>query len=317
MNIRYIAVFTLLGIIGTATNGKAGQPGYEFLRTYVGARPAAMGGAFLSVTGDVHSVYYNPAALASLNTRQLTFSYLNSFLDFQSGFLAYSYQHEKFGHFGVGTHFENYGDFTETDEAGNEGGKFSAGDLLVMGDYAFKFSEDFYLGVSFKFIHSTLASYTSTAVAGDFGLIYRFPDQDLQIGFGIFNFGTVTSAFVETKDALPLNFRVGLSKKLAHLPLLLSVEGFQYQNENFHFIVGGEFTVTPFLFLRLGYNSIGRDQKIGSSSQFAGVSIGTGITLANAVQFKNTFWQRFSFDYALTSAGAIGRLNRISVGFRL
>ena len=108
-----------------------------------------------------------------------------------------------------------------------------------------------------------------------------------------------------------------LSKKLAHLPLLLSVEGFQYQNEKFHFIVGGEFTVTPFLFLRLGYNSIGKDQKIRSGSQFAGVSIGIGITLANAVQFKNTFWQRFSFDYALTSAGAIGRLNRISVGFRL
>ena len=45
----------------------SGEAGYQFLRTYSGARPSAMAGAFISITGDIHSIYFNPAGLAELN----------------------------------------------------------------------------------------------------------------------------------------------------------------------------------------------------------------------------------------------------------
>ena len=60
--------------------------GYDFLRTFVGARPSAMAGAFISVQGDIHCLAYNPAGLAALDSKQGTASYLNHLLDFQSGF---------------------------------------------------------------------------------------------------------------------------------------------------------------------------------------------------------------------------------------
>jgi hypothetical protein len=145
-----------------------------------------------------------------------------------------------------------------------------------------------------------------------------FPQHDLQIGFGIFNVGAVASAFIETKDELPTNYRVGFSKRLAHLPLLINVEGYQYLEEDFQFIVGGEFTITPFLFLRISYNSVGKDQKIGQNGDnYAGVSVGTGISLDKTVRFQNSFWQNLSFDYSFTSAGNVGNLNRLSISLRL
>lgn len=315
--LKKILMVTLLGLICLPTISKSGVKGFEFLRTYVGARPSALGGAFIAVSGDVHSVYYNPSAIATLPEKQLTFSYLNSFLDFQSGFMAYSFQKPGIGYFGIGTFYMNYGELTEVDENGNEGGTFGANNLVLLTDYALKFSDDFFVGVSLKFINFSIYDYNSTAFAADFGLLYQFPAQDLQIGFGIFNAGTVTSAFVETKDDLPLNYRVGATKRLAHLPLMVSIEGYQYIDEDFHFIVGGEFTVTPFLFLRLSYNSVGKDQKIGQNGdKYAGVSIGTGVSLDQAARFQNTFWQRLSFDYSFTSAGNVGSLNRLSMGLR-
>ena len=311
-------VIVILGFIMIPTISKSQVSGYEFLRNYVGARPSALGGAFIAISGDVHSVYYNPSALATLKGKQLTFSYLNHFLDFQSGFVAYGFQMPGIGYFGIGTHYMNYGEFLRADENGNEEGTFGAGDLVVLTDYAIKFSEDFFVGASFKFISATYAEYNSTAIAFDFGLLYQFPAQDMQIGFGVFNAGTVTSAFVESKDDLPLNYRVGASKGLAHLPLMVSVEGYQYIDENFHFIIGGEFTVTPFMFLRLSYNSVGKDQNIGQNGdKYAGVSIGMGVSFDQTTRFQNTFWQKLSFDYSFTSAGNIGTLNRLSIGLRL
>jgi len=311
-------IILLMNILCFSTISFAGVRGFEFLRTHVGARPSALGGAFLTIPGDVHSVYYNPSALATLNQRQLTFSYLNHFLDFQSGFVAYGFHKPGIGYFGIGSHYLNYGEFKRTDELGNVDGEFGAGNLVLLADYAVKFSQDFYLGVALKFIHSKIAEYSSTAYAADFGLLYMFPQYDLQIGFGVFNVGTVASAFINSKDELPMNYRVGVSKRLAHLPLLINVEGYQYLDEDFQFIVGGEFTVTPFLFLRVSYNSVGKDQKLGQNGDnYAGVSIGTGVSLDKAVRFQNSFWQKLSFDYSFTSAGNIGNLNRLSVSLRL
>lgn len=42
----------------------------------VGARPLAMGGAFIAVADDANSTYWNPAALALMNSRQVTAVYI-------------------------------------------------------------------------------------------------------------------------------------------------------------------------------------------------------------------------------------------------
>ncbi len=46
-----------------------------------GARPLAMGGAFVAVTGDVHGVYWNPAGLATIPSTQFTWTSFFTDLD--------------------------------------------------------------------------------------------------------------------------------------------------------------------------------------------------------------------------------------------
>ena len=109
--------------------------GYDFLRTFVGARPSAMAGAFISVQGDIHSLAYNPAGLAALDSKQGTASYLNHLLDFQSGFLAYA-QPFALGTAAIGLHFFDYGQFERKDENNLGSGEFGANSMALSVGYS-------------------------------------------------------------------------------------------------------------------------------------------------------------------------------------
>ena len=290
-----------------ATGLQAAGTGFEFLRTPVGARASAMGGAFVAMPGDVHDVFYNPSGLSLISQRTGTFSYLKHVLDFQSGFVAVAQPVENWGRMGVGLQYFNYGSFQKADASGNQLGTFGASNVAVTFSYANALfqahNSNIHYGVSVKFIYSKIAQYASTAMAADFGFTYETPIQGLVVAGGVFNVGKSFSPFIRTKEALPFNYRLGFSKILAHLPLQLSAEGYKFGNENFGFAFGGEFTITQNFFLRFGYNSIGKEQKLGvSQDKFAGISFGTGFV-----------WNGYHLDYGLTASGAIGNLNRLSI----
>ncbi|HDP99025.1 MAG TPA: PorV/PorQ family protein [bacterium] len=298
-----------LGMVVVVTDAAAAekQAGYHFLRSYAGARPSAMAGAFISMTGDIHSTYFNPAGLAEMPVRIASASYLNHILDFHSGSIAYSQPIKKIGQMGVALNYMSYGEFSATDVSGNKTGSFNAGSFYLTTSLARKLSDNLMVGGSSKFIHSTIDNYSSSAIAVDLGVIYHVPFiEGLNIGCGVFNLGTALSTFIEEKDPLPLNLVGGFSKKLEHLPLEYSVAVNKYIDDDIRINVGGEFTLTEGAFLRLGYNSLGQSQKIGGDGdQFAGVSLGLGF-----------HWRSYQFDYGLSSYGAIGFLNQISFSYQ-
>ncbi|MFQ5769372.1 MAG: PorV/PorQ family protein [bacterium] len=276
--------------------------GFEFLRTFVGARPSAMAGAFVAIPGDIHNLVYNPAGLALLTKRQATLTYLNHLLDFQSGFFAYA-QPLSQGTLAVGLHFFDYGQFEGKDENNKDTGDFGSNSMTFSVSYSKTVYKELSLGGSAKFIRFQIADFTESALAADLGVIYSIPDKRLNFGFGIFNLGTTTSAFIDTKDDLPLNFQLGVSKELEHLPLLISGALIKFKDEGIDFRIGGEFKISEPLFLRLGYNSIGQDQKVETSKDnLAGISFGLGFKL-------NTF----NLDYSFSSFGEVGSLNRITL----
>ena len=59
--------------------GLTASPLRAFDEFSVGARPAALSGAFTAVADDVHSVYYNPAGLGLLPRPELTAYYARLF----------------------------------------------------------------------------------------------------------------------------------------------------------------------------------------------------------------------------------------------
>ena len=280
--------------------------GYAFLRTPVGARPSAMAGSFTAMSGDPHNIYYNPAGVGSIDSRTATFGYLNHILDIQSFFGAYVMPHSK-GTYGLAVQYTSYGDFKRTNEFGQEEGSFGASNMVVYLSYSQLRGKHFMLGANVKYIRSELEVFSSDAVALDLGFIYHSTLLgNLDFGGGLFNAGGVISAFDVTKEKLPLNAQIGVSKRLEHLPLRYSLALVKYFDDNFVFRAGGELNLATGLFLRLGYDTIGSDQKVGTDSdRFAGLSLGLGLE-----------HQRYKIDYGISSFGEVGSLNRFSFGMK-
>src|SRR5690348_11799385 len=71
---------------GTFT--KAGSDGGLVLKMPVGARAAAMGGAFSGLADDITAIYWNPAGIASLKDADVDFEYAQSFGDVTYDFIG-------------------------------------------------------------------------------------------------------------------------------------------------------------------------------------------------------------------------------------
>lgn len=295
--------YSLLAFFLFATSVFAADPiGFAFLRTPVGARPAAMGASFLAVSRDPHAIYYNPAGLANVPTRTGAFGYLNHVLDIQSFFGAYVHPHAH-GSYGFAINYADYGEFTRMNEFGEENGSFGANTAVAYLSYSYLRAEKLQLGVNLKLIRAQLDKFTADAVALDFGFIYQSSfTGNLTLAGGIFNLGKERSAFIKTKERLPLNFQLGVAKRLAHLPFMYSLTLLKYIEEDLRFRAGGEFTLSKGLFMRLGYDSVRGDQKVGTDAdRFAGLSFGLGLTIHD-----------YLLDYSLSSFGEVGSLNRLT-----
>lgn len=300
---RTLFFFLALFLVGRINAASPATSGFQFLKMQVGARAAAMGGAFLAISGDVNSLFYNPAGIASLTARSASFSYQDDLLDFNSGFVGYVQPNVGPGTIGVSVLYRDYGNFDRTDVSGQELGSFGANSIALAGSYGLSPMNNVLVGGSLKYIRGSIDAYSADAVAVDIGAVYRIPEQQLAFAVGLFNAGMPLSAFIGEKNNLPMQFRAGLSKTLAHLPLLIGLNFYKYNDEPWYVALGGEFTITPNLFLRLGYDSYGRDLGVDSSKDtLAGAALGAGF-----------LWQTISFDYAYSSLGALGSLNRFTI----
>lgn len=302
-----IVLFILISF--TVTNSFA-QNVFEFLRTDMNPRSAALGGSFISNHDDPNVIFYNPAGLKLLSNSPASFSFTKHLLDINLASVSFSKEFDNIGRFGAGIKYINYGSFTETDENGNKGSDFNASELAFIIGYANSLDENFYYGTNVKFIYSGIAGYSSTAAAFDVGLHYNIPSQELNIGISLNNIGSQLSTYLNTKEDLPFDMGFGISKKLEHLPLRLSLDfhKLNMERDNFGqrfkaFSVGAEFSLSKVLSLRLGYENEKRnDLKIGTFAGLAGFNIGLGAKI-----------NEYNFDYAYSSMGQIGSLHRIGV----
>ena len=167
-----------------------------------------------------------------------------------------------------------------------------------------------YLGGAVKGIYSTIGGYSSTGIAADLGVLYTIPSSRFALGATIRNLGAQLSSYGSVSEDLPLDIGLGASIVPKGLPLLLNVGVHRLNDDAADFVsrfraftVGGEFTLSRVILLRVGYDNARRkDYKIGSSADLAGFSAGLGILVSG-----------YHFDYALSSLGKAGNLHRISL----
>jgi hypothetical protein len=290
------------------------QNTYEFLRVDMSARAGALGGTFVSNTDDPNVIFYNPAGINLLNENPISFSFVKHLMDINLASLSYSMDFEDIGRFGGAVKYINYGTFTEADEFGNRGGEFGAGEVAFIIGYANSLDENFSYGANIKYIYSSIADRNSSGLGFDVGLNYFIPEDDFCVGFSAMNMGTQLSSYYEEKEKLPLDISIGVSKKLEHLPLRLSLDFHKLNEDRDDFIqrfkafsVGAEFTLSKVLRLRFGYDNEKRsDLKIDSSAGIAGFNAGLGALISSYI-----------FDYGFSSMGVIGALHRVTVSTTL
>lgn len=305
MNKLFLVLLSVL-LAGNLT----AQTTYDFLRIDMSARAAALGGSFVTNNDDVEVIFYNPAGLSFLENNPITFSFVKHLLDINLFSLAYSTEFDDIGRFGGAIKYINYGTFDEADEFGNRTGEFSAGELAFLIGYTNEFSDNFYFGANAKVIYSSIADKSSSGIGVDLGVNYELPEQKLNLAAAVLNLGAQISSYINTKEDIPLDVIVGVSKRLENLPVRLSLDFHQLNKDRDEiyqhlkgFSIGTEFYLSEVFTLRFGYDNERRSEmKIGSSSGIAGFNGGLGVKVSEYV-----------FNYGYSSLGSIGAMHRVGL----
>ena len=285
-----------------AINESAGTTGFNFLKIGVGARAAALGGAYTAIEGALEAPGWNPAGLLGVAQRSASVSFNNYLVDTQAGFLNLALPGPR-RTWGLNLNYFTYGDMRRTDANGQDLGSFAASDLalgLTMAQPLW--NERLKLGVSIKAAYSSIDDYTSDAYMVDIGLLTAGPLRGMTIGASISNLGTVRTGYTDNfKDSLPVNLSLGIAHSPAHTPLPMTIlVDLNTPNDNDPYIAAGaEIRLANGLFIRPGYST----QQTGlQGDDPLGITAGAGLAM-----------QGYHLDYAFTSYADLGDVHRFSL----
>jgi hypothetical protein len=309
---RILFILAITGCASTALLPQ--QRTYDFLRTDVSARTAALNGSFVSMKDDPNVLFYNPASIGTMSMPKVSVSYVNHLMDVNAGSLSYGQTLEGVGSIGAGILYMNYGSFNRTDEFLNVLGTFNAAEIALVAGIAAHYDDDILVGMNVKYIYSSIAEYTSTALAVDLGFLYDIPSQNLSIGGSVLNIGQQLKSYAGVTELLPLDVKFGITKRPEHLPVSLNIDfhrlnegGDKFFDRFSNITIGAEFLMSKSLRLRVGYNNKQRKElKTGTSAGLGGFSLGAGLVLKD-----------YQIDYSYNSYGVFGGIQRFSLGINL
>jgi hypothetical protein len=304
---KKLGVFVLAVLISSTLTA---QSTYDFLRLDTSPRAAALAGSYVATGDDPNVIFFNPAGINLLTGTPVSFSFLKYLMDINCASLSASTEIADIGRFAAGIDYINYGTFTRADETGADLGTFSAGEMAILLGYGNQIDENFYYGANVKFIFSSIAGISSSAIAADLGLFYTIPDSKWNFGFSVLNAGKQIKSYYSIKEDLPLDVRLGFSKEFAKIPFRF-FWSFNRMNDSQNNILshfkqitfGGEFKVGKSLRLRFGYdNDMRNDFRIGTNAGLAGFNVGFGFVVKN-----------YNVDYSFSSMGVVGALHRFGI----
>jgi len=319
------------------STAKVGTTAAQFLKIGVGARALGMGGAQVGVTGDISSIYWNPAALSRMNvSSELTFNHANWLADIDYDFAAGVLPIGDAGTFGLSiislrTPEENV---TTVAYPEGDGRKWNATSLAVGLSYAKNLTDRFSIGFSAKYISESVWSENASGFAIDVGTLYMSEIPGLNIGASISNFGTsmrldgrdinfnydpdnnigtgpnnIPSQLQTEEFPLPLTFRIGIAwdvvQNMEDFRATVAVDA-THPNDNTEYVNSGlEVAWREILFARVGYKSLWlRDSEQGLTW---GLGVHYGIT--NVATLK--------VDYGFADYGRLKNVQYFSFGVQL
>lgn len=294
-----LIVFSGAGL-AIAGNG-VGTSAFQFLQIGVGARPAALGGAFVGMSDDINALYWNPAGLAGLKRGELSMTHALWFEDISYSNIAYG-QPAFGGIVGAAFNILRTGDIPTADNTGLRlGGEYSMMDMMGAISYARGWGR-LALGATLKFISSRIEEESARSVAADFGLHYRIrpAGKRFDVGLSVQNAGA-KAGYVSEKYSLPTIVRAGGTLELFRGFLISSELDYFERSASVHSgIEYYQVLGTAGLSLRAGYKT--DTPELGALS---GLTTGLGLKLGD-----------YRLDYAWNSFADLGATHRISLGIK-
>jgi len=285
---------------------KSGSAGLQFLKIGVGAREAAMGEAFTSLSEGVNSVFWNVAGIGFITRPAATFSHSNWLVESSHDACAVAIPIRSIvvGISAVSFRIQDFEETTVTDPNGN-GNMISAGDYLVALAIARRFTDKLTIGLQFKYAEEVLDNYNYGNVLFDVGTIYRTGFRDLKLAFALQHFGP-DKVLADQQFRMPLLFRVGASDNVFNNNthrLTVTGELLHPTDANEYICVGLEYEFLKMLAMRGGYRA-------NDSEHY--LTTGFGLRLPSVGRFGT------SVDYAYVSYGKIfGATHRFTLGISI
>ena len=323
-----------------------GTTAANFLEIDVGSRGTSMGGAFVSVTNDLSSIFWNPAGLTGVRNQEVMFIYQPWILDINHVFTGAAVNVPSMGTFAAGLTYMSYGDEPVTTVANPEG----TGELYAASEYAIGISFSrkivnwFSFGATGKFVSSNIWHMNATAAAVDLGVIittdFFVPNEDrqkgLKIGMSISNYGSrmrydgidllnpiditddngnfenVPGLFRTEQWELPLIFRIGVSMQpiaTHNQDLIIALDALHPNNNSESINLGAEYE-----FRQNGVTSYflrgGYKGKYMVDSEY-------GPTFGAGIKMKITHYTSIKVDYCYKTMGRLGNHQSYTIGFEL
>ncbi len=321
-------IFLLLGLlffIHTASSQNLGGIAtYNFLKLATSPQVSALGGTVVAIQNDdVSLAQHNPALLQPIHDGILGTNINFLYAGVKHMNVNYTKQKPKLGAtFNVAINFISYGKTDLTDDVGNINGSFNPSDYNVQLAFSKSYLQRWKYGAALKLIGSNYGQYKSFAAAIDMGVIYYDSVHLLKAGMTFKNIGFQIKKYSGgVNEALPFDFQLGISKKLAKAPLQFiltatNVHQFDiryadtsFENEINGSVQQGKFTIDKlfrhFIFatqlypskqleLTIGYNYLRRRElnlfNIGNGIN--GFSVGIGaIFNAYQIRFAKAYYQ--------------------------
>ena len=320
-------VLGMMSACPVAAQQLGGRKVFPFLDLPTGAQQAALGGMSVSARNDDPTMLFaSPALLNPEMDGRLALSYVAYVADIKQSTAAYVFNAEKYGRFGVGLTYLNYGSFESYDAAGNSLGTFGVNEYTVGVSDSYTKGK-FTFGATTKLAVSSIEGNRSLAGVADAGVLYKHPTADFTAGLAVKNAGYQLSPYPGTgRGPLPLDVQLGATIKPEHMPVRFSLTAhhlqqwdIQYLDPNArgpldannvekkqtrsfgdnlarHFTASAALVLGKGLNIRVGYNHLmRRELRLDNTSGSAGLSFGVMLRIST-----------FQIDYTHATLQAAG-----------
>ena len=308
---------------------KTGTTVGQFLGIEPGARIAAMGNAGVSLIDGIQAVYYNPAALGSMDRAALQFTHSSWYADMSFDYAAGALPLSKWGTLFASVTTLNSGeiDVRTVDQPLGTGERYTVSDVAVGLGYGRAITSRFAAGIQLNYISETIWHSTLSTVTLNVGTVYRVSENGLRIGSSLSNLGT--KAAFDGRDLaiqydndpsrngdnsslpgkrltdefpVPILFRVGVSLPRQVGPdsrVLFALDAFHPSDNTESVSVGAEWSWKETVALRAGY------QNLYQEDSETGLALGIGLR-------GNLGSNLFQFDYAWADHSRLQETHRMT-----